>query len=448
MGPPLVKPFKPGKHLSLAEQAKVAVQYADIGSGLYRKKRGSVQRLAWEWGCSTETLRNVYKHVKYGEDLDKPRPKGEHILDRPDLHAALIRIVVHRRGKVNKRKLAVQFFEETKVKVGANTIYRHLKEHDLQIKRRRYCPKLKEHHKVCRYAFGHAHHRQNWKHWIDVDEKWFYVVRIKGYVWILPGHMDPDEIKAIRVESKRYIQKIMYLVAVAKPLIAADGKTVLFSGKVGCWRVARLKHYAGDYNGKFKSHRAGDEHIVDVNMDAAMYVDMMVNKLLPAVKQLKHHIWDVEAGHSNYIIAIQHDGAPGHKARDIERRLNAAFAAVQGRFIRQPPKSPCTNMLDMAVFNSMAAYVAQHDYENKRDLHAAVLEAWDALPVSTLLMQWACKSVTMAQLIHHRGDEFKAAHPGLRKARAAGGFAGLEAKARRVVDGLDPIYPAKRQKMA
>ena len=101
-------------------------------------------------------------------------------------------------------------------------------------------------------------------------------------------------------------------------------------------------------------------------------------------------------------------------------------------------------MLDMTVFNSMAAYVAQHDYENKKGLAAAVQEAWDALPISTLLMQWACKSVTMAQLIHHRGGEFKAAHPELRKARAAGGFAGLEAKARRVCDGTDPIYPNKQ----
>ena len=101
-------------------------------------------------------------------------------------------------------------------------------------------------------------------------------------------------------------------------------------------------------------------------------------------------------------------------------------------------------MLDMAVFNSMAAYVAQHDYKNKRDLAAAVQEAWDALPVLALLMQWACKSVTMAQLIHHCGDEFKAAHPGLRKARAAGCFAGLEAKARRVCDGTDPIYANKQ----
>ena len=146
-------------------------------------------------------------------------------------------------------------------------------------------------------------------------------------------------------------------------------------------------------------------------------------------------------GHGNYSITIQHDGAPGHRATDIEIRLNAAFACVNGSFVRQHSKSPCTNMLDMAVFNSLAAWVAQVDYENKWDLDAAVHEAWDALPLKTLMMQWACKLITMCQLVYHRGEEFKAAHPKLGQAYVFGGQLGLAAKVRQVVDGVDPFYP-------
>ena len=65
---------------------------------------------------------------------------------------------------------------------------------------------------------------------MDVDEKWFYVVSIKGFVWYLPDYMDPSVLR-LPVESKTHIQKIMFLVAVAKPIYAADG-TCLFDGKV------------------------------------------------------------------------------------------------------------------------------------------------------------------------------------------------------------------------
>lgn len=432
---------KVGQHFTLGEKAKIALDYQECASGLYRKRRGTVSRLAWLWGCTSKSIRAVYCHVKYGDDLDEQVDRSkEGVLDQPKNHAALIAIVVHRRGRVNKRKLARMFEDKTGIKVHCSTIYRHLKKHDLEVKRRRYVPKLREHHKSWRYMYGNNHLRQSWEHWVDLDEKWFYVVRIKGWVWILPGYMDPDDIKAIRVESKRYIQKVMYLCAVAKPVLRPDG-SVLFSGKVGCWRVAEIKTYASDYNGKFKSHKAGDKYVVDKNMDGEMYLRMMEEKLLPVLKRLKSQIWDPLAKGKAYRIGVQHDGAPGHRAQDIERRLNTFFEKIGATFIRQPAKSPCTNMLDMAVFNSMASYVAQTDYDNKRDLDAAVREAWDALKPSTLLMQWACKSVTMAQLVHHRGDEFRPAHPGLRKAFKSGGWAGVDAKVARICAFIDPIYP-------
>lgn len=68
-----------------------------------------------------------------------------------------------------------------------------------------------------------------WDNWIDIDEKWFYVVCLKGFVWYLPDYMDLSTVQ-LPVESKRYIQKIMFLCAVAKPIYDDDG-TCLFDGK-------------------------------------------------------------------------------------------------------------------------------------------------------------------------------------------------------------------------
>ena len=78
-----------------------------------------------------------------------------------------------------------------------------------------------------------------------------YVVRVKGFVWVLPGYMGADKIKKNPVQSKRYITKVMFLVAVARPVYDIDG-SCLFDGKVGCWRVADVNQYTKSDNGKTK----------------------------------------------------------------------------------------------------------------------------------------------------------------------------------------------------
>ena len=94
-------------------------------------------------------------------------------------------------------------------------------------------------------------------------------------------------------------------------------------------------------------------------------------------------------------------------------------------------------MLDMAVFNSMAAHVAHFDYRTKDDPVAAVEDAWSALDVLKLETMWACKCVTMRQLVFHRGCTIKSAHTGLRKAYNRGGRAEMWAKVDRVCAGID-----------
>ena len=259
----------------------------------------------------------------------------------------------------------------------------------------------------------------------------FYVVRIKGYVWILPEFMDADKIKALPVQSKRYITKVMFLCAVAKPIYDETG-VCLFDGKVGCWRVADWLKRKQNYNGKRVQYKKGDDYIQDCSMGARKYEEMMVDCLLPAVKRIREEIWGPGP------IVIQHDGAPGHRADGIERALTKAFAALDCIFVRQPPKSPCSNMLDMAVFHSMSALVAQVDYETKEELVAAVDNAWATLKPETLSMEWACKAITFAQFVHLEGLEFRGAHVGLRKAKFKGGWTAVWALVAKVrVGGWD-----------
>ena len=92
-------------------------------------------------------------------------------------------------------------------------------------------------------------------------------MRVKGFVWILPDYMDEKQLKRLPVQSKRYITKVMFLTAVARPIFYSSGKCI-FNGKVGNWRVAELRRYKQQYHGKFVHHDAGDPYMKDVNLDA------------------------------------------------------------------------------------------------------------------------------------------------------------------------------------
>jgi hypothetical protein len=174
---------------------------------------------------------------------------------------------------------------------------------------------------------------------------------------------------------------------VAKPIYDEAGEC-LFNGKVGCWHVADWKKRKRNCNGKKTKYKQVDDYIVDCSMGASKYREMLIGLLLPRIVEIQKLFWGDD------VIVVQHDGAPGHRAEGIERELTESFVLCRCIFVRQPPKSPCSNMLDMAVFHSMSALVAQVDYETKDELVAAVQDAWAVLKPSTLSMEWACKAIT------------------------------------------------------
>ena len=132
----------------------------------------------------------------------------------------------------------------------------------------------------------------------------------------------------------------------------ADGE-ICACLQVGIWRCGETRYYKRNYNGKTRQHRAGDPFFKDLNVNAKFYVKLLKTKLLPCLVELRSSVWDQANGSKDYDLHIQHDGAPGHKSHGVEEMLTEIFSTVRGKFVRQPAKSPCTNMLDMAVFHSL-----------------------------------------------------------------------------------------------
>ncbi|CAM9957487.1 unnamed protein product [Discosporangium mesarthrocarpum] len=68
--------------------------------------------------------------------------------------------------------------------------------------------------------------------WVRVDEK-FYVMKDGRGIYL---HPEEDAPKPLRAQSKRFITKVMFLTAVARPRMISDG--VWFDGKIGIWSIA------------------------------------------------------------------------------------------------------------------------------------------------------------------------------------------------------------------
>ncbi|KAF0704838.1 Aste57867_7242 [Aphanomyces stellatus] len=74
------------------------------------------------------------------------------------------------------------------------------------------------------YFFG------NMYNYVHIDEKWFYLTTVKKKFYVYA-----NEVVATRAcKSKRFITKVMFLAAVARPRYDANKKCI-FDRKIGIW---------------------------------------------------------------------------------------------------------------------------------------------------------------------------------------------------------------------
>ncbi|CAN0342000.1 unnamed protein product, partial [Discosporangium mesarthrocarpum] len=90
------------------------------------------------------------------------------------------------------------------------------------------------------FALSHMHRKggtgvvvDDMYEWVHVDEKWFYVMMDGRGIYL---HPEEDAPKPPRVQNKRFITKVMFLAAVARPRMISDG--VWFDGKISIWPIA------------------------------------------------------------------------------------------------------------------------------------------------------------------------------------------------------------------
>ena len=144
---------------------------------------------------------------------------------------------------------------------------------------------------------------------VHIDEKWFYMTRESKRCYLVPG-----EIETLRTcKSKKFITKIMFLAAVARPRYDDFGNEV-FSGKIGIFPLTTLE----PAKRSSKNRVAGTletKPILSVTKDVTRL--WLIEKVLPAIREK----WPTS--HSGPIF-IQQDNAKPHIAVNDSEFVEAA----------------------------------------------------------------------------------------------------------------------------
>ncbi|CAN0371336.1 unnamed protein product, partial [Discosporangium mesarthrocarpum] len=132
--------------------------------------------------------------------------------------------------------------------------------------------------------------------WVHVDEKWFYVMKDGRGIY---PHPEEDAPKPPRAQNKRFITRVMFLAAVARPRMIPDG--VWFDGKIRIWPIADT---VAAMRGS-KNHKKGTMMLKPAGANMERYKELMIDNVIPAIEARRPS----PPGHT---VLVHQDGAKPH----------------------------------------------------------------------------------------------------------------------------------------
>ncbi|KAF3660320.1 putative calcium-dependent protein kinase 13-like [Capsicum annuum] len=182
--------------------------------------------------------------------------------------------------------------------------------------------------------------------------------------YLLPDEEDPICI----VKSKNFIDKVMFLVVIARPRFDAQGVEI-FSGKIGLFTFVtqeRAKRASANRPAGTMKTKAITSVIKEISRS------FLINEVLPAIKAK----WPRED--LNSTIFIQQDNARTHIQPNNEEFCRAtAQDGFDIRLMCQPPNSLDLNVLDLEFFRSIQSLQHKKTLKSIDDLVATVIKSYE-----------------------------------------------------------------------
>lgn len=110
---------------------------------------------------------------------------------------------------------------------------------------------------------------------VHIDEKWFNMYKASTTYYLTANEPEPYRSSP----NKRYIGKVMFVAAVARPRYDFSRKQV-FDGKIGIWPVVETAVAVRTS----KNRPAGAPMTKCINMTRKVYRQLLIDKVFPAIR--------------------------------------------------------------------------------------------------------------------------------------------------------------------
>ncbi|ETV85481.1 hypothetical protein H257_03211 [Aphanomyces astaci] len=286
------------------------------GSYLSRLPKGLSQELTVKYSCHVATIRRVLAVAKQ-QGVGHGNMK--------------VTVASRKKGRVGRKKafiaeqvkaklLQVPLAERTTLRsiaertwISLGSLHRYLKLGMFRSHSNAITPFLTDANKYSRMKYavefvGPTQELNNLLQYVHLDEKWFYITKERRKFYLVPGEKEPKRV----CKSKRYITKVMFLCAVARPRYV-HGAEMWWDGKIGIWPIVEsVQAQRASVN-----RPAGTLETKSITVTKEVYRTFLLDKVLPAIVA-KWPRGDDRA------IKLQHDNARAH-ATPSDAKLKAAL---------------------------------------------------------------------------------------------------------------------------
>ncbi|XP_042051355.1 uncharacterized protein LOC121796606 [Salvia splendens] len=261
----------------------------------------------------------------------------------------------------------------SKMEVSKTTIGRFIKSNQLKPHTSVVKPILTESNKIARMKWCLAHIQptladgkllyHSMHNIVHIDEKWFYMTKTSDRYYLLPD----EDVPYRSCKFKRFITKVMFMVAVSRPLIGSDGETI-FDGKVGLFPFTKEVLVK-------RSSKNRPKGTIETKPIQSINKEIMTTCLLNQFESLPST-----------------DGFEFH-------------------LISQPPNSPDTNVLDLGYFRAIQSLQDDKIATSVDDLLRNVFTSFEELSPQTLNRVFIIlQSCLTAILEVHGKNDYKIPH--------------------------------------
>ena len=246
---------------------------------------------------------------------------------------------------------------------------------------------------------------------IFLDEKIFEIDKRSTRTYLL----EDEEALYKTVKNKNYLPGMMYMAIITKPRYDTHKKE-WFNGKIRIYPVA--ERVTAKRSSKHRPKGTYEWKLL--TMTKKLYAKMLVDKVLPRINSCWPRWYDTAGNLVLQNVYIQQDNARPHITPEefeyLTKDIMTPDIKIWLQF--QPSNSPDLNVLDLALFRSMAKMTWKTKTKNLEELHAKVTAMWRLYPtylIEKSYLTWM--SVMNCILEADGGNFFKLPHMAKEKMR-------------------------------